>query len=72
MSFRFPILIVSLFALVPVAGAKSPKPNIIMIMADDMGYETVASNGCEDYETPHIDAMAKSGMRFTRSAPLRG
>ena len=39
------------------------KPNIIMIMADDMGYETVGANGCDDYKTPNIDAMAKKGKR---------
>jgi arylsulfatase A len=43
------------------------KPNIIMIMADDMGYETVGANGCDDYKTPNIDQMGKSGMRFTNA-----
>ena len=49
------------------AAAKEKRPNVIMIMADDMGYETVAANGCDDYKTPNIDAMAKSGMRFTNA-----
>lgn len=40
------------------------KPNIIFIMADDLGYETMAINGGESYSTPYIDAMAKEGMRF--------
>ncbi|MDE0837231.1 MAG: sulfatase-like hydrolase/transferase [Akkermansiaceae bacterium] len=38
-----------------------------MIMADDMGYETVSANGCDDYQTPNIDAMGKAGMRFTNA-----
>ena len=41
------------------------KPNILLIMADDMGYETVGVNGCESYQTPHLDKMAAEGMRFT-------
>lgn len=47
--------------------ALGAKPNIIMIMADDMGYETVGANGCDDYKTPNIDAMAEKGMRFTNA-----
>ncbi len=38
-----------------------------MIMADDMGYETVGANGGDDYKTPNIDAMARTGMRFTNA-----
>ena len=39
-------------------------PNIILIMADDLGYETIAANGGKSYQTPHIDQMAAEGMRF--------
>ena len=41
------------------------RPNIVLIMADDLGYECVTSNGGESYKTPCLDAMAASGMRFT-------
>ena len=41
------------------------KPNIIVIMADDMGYECVSSNGSEDYQTPNLDKMTNEGVRFT-------
>ncbi|MBF0198787.1 MAG: sulfatase-like hydrolase/transferase [Planctomycetes bacterium] len=34
-------------------------------MADDLGYECISANGCEDYKTPHLDKLAKEGMRFT-------
>jgi len=40
------------------------KPNIVLIMADDMGYECISANGCEDYKTPVIDKLAAEGMRF--------
>jgi arylsulfatase A len=40
------------------------RPNIILIMADDQGYETIGANGGTSYQTPAIDRMAASGMRF--------
>ena len=40
------------------------KPNIILILADDLGYETIGANGGASYKTPNIDKMAKEGMRF--------
>ena len=39
-------------------------PNIIIIMADDMGYECIGANGGTSYATPNIDQMAAEGMRF--------
>ena len=40
------------------------RPNIILIMADDQGYETIAANGGTSYKTPNIDRLAANGMRF--------
>lgn len=40
-------------------------PNLIVIMADDLGYKDVGYNGCTDFSTPHIDALAKSGVQFS-------
>jgi Arylsulfatase A and related enzymes len=40
-------------------------PNIIVIMADDLGYGDVSCNGATAIATPHIDALAASGLRFT-------
>lgn len=40
------------------------RPNIIMIMADDLGYECIGANGSEMYSTPHLDDLAAGGMRF--------
>ena len=40
------------------------RPNIVLIMADDMGYECVAANGGTSYETPVLDELARTGMRF--------
>lgn len=41
------------------------KPNIIFILADDMGYNDMSIMGQENFETPHLDRMAREGMIFT-------
>ena len=54
-------------------GSSSPdKPNIILIMADDMGYECVHANGGTSYQTPHLDKLAETGIRYEHcySQPL--
>ena len=43
------------------------QPNIIFIMADDLGYRHLGSYGQEKIETPHIDQLAAEGMSFTQS-----
>lgn len=43
----------------------SERPNIIFIMADDLGYGDLGCYGQEKIQTPHLDEMAKEGMRFT-------
>ena len=40
------------------------KQNVILIMSDDLGYEVIGANGGSSYKTPHIDSLAKSGMKF--------
>jgi len=47
------------------ATAADKKPNIIFIMADDLGYTDVACFGSKYYETPNIDRLAKDGMKLT-------
>jgi len=48
------------------------KPNIILIMADDMGFETIGCYGSAVYKTPRIDKMAEQGVKFEQcfSQPL--
>ena len=41
------------------------KPNMIVIMCDDLGYADVGFNGCKDIPTPHIDSIARNGIMFT-------
>ena len=45
--------------------AQKGKPNILFIVGDDMGYADVGFQGCKDIPTPNLDALAKSGVRFT-------
>lgn len=45
------------------------KPNIIIVIADDLGWADVGYNGAEFYETPNIDKMAADGMVFNRFYP---
>jgi len=49
------------------AAPAAEKPNLIFIMVDDLGKEWVQCCGAEDIETPHLDALAAGGMRFTNA-----
>lgn len=49
--------------LIPTAQAKSP--NFVFFLVDDLGWADVSCNGSSFYRTPHIDKLAKSGVRFT-------
>lgn len=48
----------------PLGIGRDDRPNIILIMADDFGYECVTANGGESYRTPNLDRLAATGMRF--------
>ncbi|MEO6034013.1 MAG: sulfatase-like hydrolase/transferase [Verrucomicrobiota bacterium] len=61
-------ILCSALALVSAFGAvaaEKKKPNILFIVGDDMGYADVGFQGARDIPTPNLDALAKSGVRFT-------
>jgi hypothetical protein len=41
------------------------KPNVIVILADDLGWGDLSCYGATAYQTPHIDSLAAEGLRFT-------
>ncbi|MEO0414689.1 MAG: sulfatase-like hydrolase/transferase, partial [Verrucomicrobiota bacterium] len=55
-----------------IANAAPKQPNIVLIMADDIGIEGLSCYGGESYQTPNLDKLAAEGMRFTHaySQPL--
>ena len=56
-----PIALAWFFLATSVAVAR--QPNVIVIVADDMGYADIGVHGCQDIPTPHIDSLAKNGVR---------
>jgi arylsulfatase A len=66
------LLLVALGQLAFANEARAKRPNIILIMADDIGYECYGSYGGTSYSTPNLDRMAAGGMRFNHcySQPL--
>ena len=50
-------------AIMP-AVSRADRPNIVLIMVDDFGYECVTANGGQSYQTPQLDRLAATGMRF--------
>jgi arylsulfatase A-like enzyme len=48
-----------------IAAEATRRPNILLIVGDDMGYADVGFQGCADIPTPHLDALARDGVRFT-------
>ena len=68
LSYRLSLLTVgaALFgALTPVRAADN-KPNIVHIVADDLGWKDVGFNGCADIKTPNIDKLAASGAKLSQ------
>ena len=61
-----------IFAVAAFSIRADARPNVILIMADDLGYETIGANGGTSYRTPTLDKLAATGMRFTHcySQPL--
>jgi len=71
-SYKLILGTVSLFlifySIIATAQTKqSNKPNIIFILVDDLGFAETSVYGSDKYKTPHIDQLAKEGLRFTKA-----
>ena len=74
---RLTIALVALLGMAPLTVPAGTKPNVLFILADDLGYSDLGCYGGE-IETPHLDSLARNGLRFTqfyntaRCWPTRG
>jgi arylsulfatase A-like enzyme len=59
------VLLLTPLATIYAADARPRKPNIVLILADDLGYGDVGCYGATTVKTPHIDQLAREGRRFT-------
>jgi hypothetical protein len=57
------LLMAPLAALNALRAAEPARPNVLIFLADDLGYAGVGVNGCKDIPTPQIDSIAKNGVR---------
>src|ERR1051326_363595 len=66
MSRRFMfVLVLSLVTLVPARAAEEPKPNVVIIFIDDLGYADIGPFGATKQKTPNLDRMGAEGMKLT-------
>jgi arylsulfatase A-like enzyme len=59
-----PIALILLSLGIFVSATAAP-PNILLLLTEDLGYADIGANGCKDIPTPHIDSLAKNGVRLT-------
>ncbi|MCP3692820.1 MAG: sulfatase-like hydrolase/transferase, partial [Planctomycetaceae bacterium] len=61
------VLLAISFLFSAVQGADTKRPNIVLIMADDLGYNELGSYGQKLIQTPYLDTLATQGMKFSRN-----
>ena len=59
------LVAISSAGIASAADAPAKKPNIIIFLADDLGYGELGMQGNKEIPTPHIDSIANAGVRFT-------
>src|SRR5687768_7961646 len=66
-------MLIAVLAPALALAAKARTPNVVVLLADDLGYGDLACYGCPDIRTPNLDRMAAEGAKFTSayaSAPV--
>lgn len=63
----FALLVLALLAGLTTAVAAPARPNVVFILADDLGVNDLGLYGSTFHETPHLDALARRGMKFTQA-----
>src|SRR5688500_10519996 len=66
MTRTLPAVLVILSGAATLAAAEGTRPNVVLIVADDLGYGDLGCYGSKVHRTPHTDALAASGARFTQ------
>lgn len=62
---RFGFALALLIVLMTLAAKAAERPNIVFLIADDLGYGELGCQGNDEIPTPHIDSIASNGVRFT-------
>src|SRR6056297_367240 len=62
----YSLLIAATSLFVTPASAQPSRPNVVVILVDDMGLHDLSIEGSTFYQSPHIDRLARGGMRFTQ------
>jgi arylsulfatase A len=61
------LLLAALLVPATIQAAEPPRPNVIVVLADDLGWTDLACYGSDLRETPHLDRLARDGMKFTQN-----
>src|SRR5215469_8374920 len=57
-------ILAAMLTTAPMLPAETSRPNVVLILADDLGYSDLGCQGCRDIKTPNIDRLAAQGVRF--------
>jgi arylsulfatase A len=65
MHWRLLVVVAALLTPHPALAQTSARPNVVLIISDDMGWADIGSYGAPDIKTPNIDSLARDGVKFT-------
>lgn len=61
---RFSLITIVILGAISIRGEAADTPNIVLLFADDAGYADFGFQGSRHFNTPHLDQLAKSGVRL--------